>query len=82
VTVRSVNGRAIETWAQLRWEVLRQALDREVLQLEVINPQREIGLYRIDSLIASNWKSWRRIRCVRWGWCSTVRAFPRWSAVY
>jgi regulator of sigma E protease len=49
MTVRSVNGRAIETWAQLRWEILRQALDREVLQLEVINPQREIGLYRIDS---------------------------------
>ncbi len=49
MTVRTVNGRAIETWAQLRWEVLRKALDREVLQLEVINQQREIGLYRIDS---------------------------------
>lgn len=49
VTVRSVNGRAIETWAQLRWEVLRQALDREVVVLEVVNPQREIGLYRIET---------------------------------
>jgi regulator of sigma E protease len=47
--VRAVNGKAIETWAQLRWEVLRHALDKEVLQLEVINLQREIGLYRIDS---------------------------------
>ena len=49
VTVRAVNGKAIETWAQLRWEVLRQALDKEVLQLEVINPQREIGIFRIES---------------------------------
>ena len=50
VTVRAVNGKAIETWAQLRWEVLRRALDNEVLQLEVISPQREIGVYRIESL--------------------------------
>jgi regulator of sigma E protease len=49
VTVRAVNGKAIETWAQLRWEILRHALDKEVLQLEVINPQREIGVHRIDS---------------------------------
>jgi regulator of sigma E protease len=46
--VRAVNGKPIETWAQLRWEVLRQALDKEILQLEVINPQRQIVLYRID----------------------------------
>ena len=49
VTVRAVNGKTIETWAQLRWEILRLALDKEVLQLEVINPQREIGVHRIDS---------------------------------
>jgi hypothetical protein len=49
VTVRAVNGKAIETWQQLRWEVMRQALDKEVLQLEVISPQREIGVYRIAS---------------------------------
>jgi regulator of sigma E protease len=29
VTVRAVNGKAIETWQQLRWEVLRRALDKE-----------------------------------------------------
>ena len=48
-TVRSVNGHAIETWQQLRWEVMRRALDKEPLQLEVISPQREIGVYRIAS---------------------------------
>jgi regulator of sigma E protease len=49
VTVRSVNGRAIETWQQLRWEVLRRALDKEPVELEVIGQQREIGIHRIDS---------------------------------
>jgi|LakMenEpi03Aug12_release.lakeMendotaPanAssembly.Ray.scaffolds.fasta_scaffold08538_15 regulator of sigma E protease len=49
VTVRSVNGKPIETWQQLRWEVMQRALDKEVLQLEVISLQREIGVYRIAS---------------------------------
>ena len=49
VTVRAVNGRAIDTWQQLRWEVLRRALDKEALELEVTSPQREVGVYRFDS---------------------------------
>jgi regulator of sigma E protease len=49
VTVRAVNGQTIETWQQLRWEVLRRALDKESLQLEVVSPQREVGVYRIAS---------------------------------
>jgi len=49
VTVRAVNGHTIETWQQLRWEVMRRALDKEPLQLEVISPQREIAVYRLDS---------------------------------
>ncbi|MCK9382363.1 MAG: RIP metalloprotease RseP [Sulfuritalea sp.] len=48
-TVRAVNGHAIETWQQLRWEVMRQVLDKEPLQLEVVSRQRETGVYRIDS---------------------------------
>ncbi|MDP2826719.1 MAG: RIP metalloprotease RseP [Sulfuritalea sp.] len=49
MTVRAVNGQAIETWQQLRWETMRRALDKQPLQLEVINLQREIGVHRIDS---------------------------------
>jgi regulator of sigma E protease len=49
MTVRAVNGQAIETWQQLRWESMRRALDKEPLQLEVINLQREISVHRIDS---------------------------------
>jgi regulator of sigma E protease len=48
-TVRAVNGKTIETWQQLRWEVMRRALDKEPLQLEVISPQWEIGIYGIAS---------------------------------
>jgi regulator of sigma E protease len=48
-TVRAVNGKPIATWQELRWEVMRLALDKEPLQLEVVSPQREIGVYRVAS---------------------------------
>ena len=47
VTVRAVNGRPIETWQQLRWEVMQQALDKQSLQLEVVTQQREVGVFTI-----------------------------------
>ncbi|MDZ4255076.1 MAG: RIP metalloprotease RseP [Sulfuritalea sp.] len=49
MTVRAVNGQAIQTWQELRWETMRRALDQEPLQLEVINQQRELGMHRIAS---------------------------------
>ena len=49
MTVRAVNGQAIQTWQELRWETMRHALDKEALQLEVVNLQREVGAIRIDS---------------------------------
>jgi hypothetical protein len=76
-TVRAVNGKAIETWQELRWEVLRQALDKEDLQLEVISPQREIGRYRLPAIVSIS-KNWKKIPARCWGWCSTVRACPPW----
>lgn len=48
-TVRAVNGKPIETWQELRWEVMRQALDKEPLHLEVVGAHREIGVYRFAS---------------------------------
>lgn len=48
-TVRAVNGKSIATWQDLRWEVMSRALDKEVLQLEVVSRQREIANYRIAS---------------------------------
>lgn len=46
--VRAVNRQPIATWQELRWEVLRRALDGEVVELEIESPQREIGTYRLD----------------------------------
>jgi len=48
-TVRAVNGAPIQTWQELRWEVMRLALDNENLQLEVVSPQRDIGVHRLAS---------------------------------
>ncbi|NJD33251.1 MAG: RIP metalloprotease RseP [Betaproteobacteria bacterium] len=48
-TVRAVNGKPIETWQELRWEVMRRALDKEPLQLEIAGPQRDIVTYRLAS---------------------------------
>jgi regulator of sigma E protease len=47
MTVRAVNGQPIATWQELRWESMRRALDKEELQLETINAQREIGVFRV-----------------------------------
>ena len=47
--MRAVNGQAIQTWQELRWETMRRALDQEALQLDVISLQGEAGMHRIAS---------------------------------
>lgn len=47
--VRSVNGVDIQTWQELRWEVLRRALDREAIEIEVGRDASTTRRYRIDS---------------------------------
>ena len=47
-TVRSVNGRPVATWQELRWELMQVALDRTSVLLEVINGRHEISLRRLD----------------------------------
>ncbi len=46
-TVRAVNGTPIQTWQDLRWEVMRHALDKEVVELDVVSLQRETSVVRI-----------------------------------
>ena len=48
-TVRAVNGTPIQTWQDLRWEVMRRALDKEAVTLEVVSLQREMAVVRIAS---------------------------------
>lgn len=48
-TVRSVNGTPVATWQELRWILLRIAMDHAPVILEVINQRQEIAFRRIDT---------------------------------
>jgi regulator of sigma E protease len=47
-TVRAVAGKPIETWQDMRWELVRQAVDRQSVTLEVTNPKGEIAFHTLD----------------------------------
>lgn len=47
--VRAVNGKAITTWQDLRWELMQAALDHSQVSLEVIGPRHEIAYRRLDT---------------------------------
>src|SRR4029077_6237714 len=42
-TVRAVNGEAVASWQDLRWRVLKGALQREVLQLETLSERGHLA---------------------------------------
>ncbi|KAB2968627.1 RIP metalloprotease RseP [Zoogloea sp.] len=46
--VRKVAGREVETWQDFRWVLLNQALERQVVVIETINPAGEVALRRLD----------------------------------
>lgn len=48
-TVRAVNGVAIRTWQDLRWEATRLLLDKASLELETVHPQRGKASVRVSS---------------------------------
>ncbi|MBB5609981.1 MULTISPECIES: RIP metalloprotease RseP [unclassified Janthinobacterium] len=39
-TVTSVNGKAVASWSELRWELIQATLDKRVAQIEVQRPER------------------------------------------
>lgn len=47
-TVRAINGVQIQTWQEVRWQVLQAALKRESLQVEVINARDHVSSHRLD----------------------------------
>lgn len=47
-TARSVSGKPVATWTELRWEILRHVLDRDTVVLETVNPQGNIEFHRFD----------------------------------
>jgi regulator of sigma E protease len=46
--VRSIDGQAIASWQELRWELLQRAMAGGRASLEVIDQQREITVRRLD----------------------------------
>ncbi len=48
-TVRSINGKAVTTWQDMRWEILAAAIEKQSVTLEVINRRQEIASRRIET---------------------------------
>ena len=57
--VLKVAGEVVQTWQDMRWVLLRRAVDRDSIDLEVINQRNEITLRHLDvsSARAEGWKS-------------------------
>ena len=55
--VRAVDGQPVATWNDLRWMLLHKAVDQEVVDLEVINEQREVAFRRLP-LQAAGEQGW------------------------
>lgn len=47
-TVRRVAGKPVATWQEFRWEMLRHALERDRVGVEVINGRDEIAVRQLD----------------------------------
>lgn len=46
--VLKVGGELVQTWQDMRWILLRRAVDQDVIELEVINARNEISVRRLD----------------------------------
>ncbi len=47
-TVRAVSGKSVVTWQDMRWILVRLAVERERAQLEVMNAEGEIAVRSLD----------------------------------
>ena len=56
--VLKVAGEAVETWQDMRWVLLRRAVEQDSIDLEVINSRSEIAIRRLDvsSARESGWE--------------------------
>ncbi|MCM8594330.1 RIP metalloprotease RseP [Accumulibacter sp.] len=46
--ILAVGGEKVATWQEMRWALLRMAVDHDSVALEVINPRNEISLRLLD----------------------------------
>lgn len=56
--VIKVGGELVQTWQDMHWVLIRQAVDQDLIELEVINPRNEITIRRLDvsSARAGGWE--------------------------
>lgn len=56
--VRAVDGKAVDTWNDFRWILLKNAVDRESIELEVENEQQGVSMRRLylDQIAESGWE--------------------------
>src|SRR5258708_22971262 len=47
-TVRSINGEALATWSDLRWRLVKGALEQESVQIEVASDKQQLSTHRLD----------------------------------
>lgn len=46
--VRAVDGDPVQTWQDFRWHLLNQALERQVVTVETVNPHNELAFRKLD----------------------------------
>lgn len=47
-TIRAISGTTVQTWQDVRWQVLQSALRREAVSVEVAGVRGHIASYRLD----------------------------------
>ena len=56
--VLKIGNQIVQTWQNMRWVLLRQAVDQDSIAFEVINPRQEIAIRHLDvsSARSSGWE--------------------------
>ena len=56
--VLRIQGDTVETWQEVRWKLLTAAANRDTVELEVINPRKEIAFryLNVSDIRESGWK--------------------------
>jgi regulator of sigma E protease len=47
-TIRSINGTAVQSWQEVRWQLLQLAIDRQPARIEVVNERNAIDWRTLD----------------------------------
>jgi len=56
--VLKIGGEFVQTWQDMRWVLLRQAVNQDLIDFEVVNPRQETSIRRLDvsSARANGWE--------------------------